>query len=140
MQPIDTRAVRACIGEAPFLQLLAHRALHPPPPSSLAEGERLRSLREHCSLRSLRLALVSRCLPHSLADKDVSARSIVQDSGAPAWLRAAARDSRRSQLSCGVSDPAHTEGTLRPVLSSPTPPQYCPLASANAANGRWSPC
>jgi hypothetical protein len=29
--------------------------------------ERLRSLGVHCSLRSLRLALVSRCLPHSLA-------------------------------------------------------------------------
>ena len=29
----------------------------------------------------------------------MSARSLVQDSGAPAWLRAAARDSRRSQLS-----------------------------------------
>src|SRR4029450_1965328 len=41
------------------------------------------------SRRSLRLVLVSRCLPHSLADKDVSARSIVQDSGAPAWLPAA---------------------------------------------------
>jgi hypothetical protein len=39
-------------------------------------------------------------LPSSLASqtKNVSARSIVQDSGAPAWLRAAARDSRRSQL------------------------------------------
>jgi hypothetical protein len=36
MQPIDTFAVRACIGEAPFLQLLAHRALNPPPSSSLA--------------------------------------------------------------------------------------------------------
>ena len=29
--------------------------------------ERLRSLHSHCSLRSLRLALDSRCLPHSLA-------------------------------------------------------------------------
>jgi hypothetical protein len=47
--------------------------------------QRLGSLQMHCSLRSLRLALVSRCLPHSL-------RSLVQDSGAPAWLRAAARE------------------------------------------------
>ncbi len=31
--------------------------------------KRLCSLRVHCSLRSLRLALVSRCLPHSLADE-----------------------------------------------------------------------
>ena len=35
-----------------------------------------------CSLRSVRLALVSRCLPHSLADESMSARSIVQDNGA----------------------------------------------------------
>ena len=41
---------------------------------------------------------MSRCLPHSLADESMSARSLVQDSAAPAWLRAAARDSRRSQL------------------------------------------
>jgi hypothetical protein len=31
--------------------------------------ERLRSLLIHCSLRSLRLALTSPCLPHSLADE-----------------------------------------------------------------------
>jgi hypothetical protein len=31
---------------------------------------RLRSLRRHCSLRSLGLALVSRCLPRSLADEE----------------------------------------------------------------------
>jgi hypothetical protein len=30
--------------------------------------------------------------------KNASARSLVQDSGTPAWLRAAARDFRRSQL------------------------------------------
>jgi len=38
-------------------------------------------------------------LPSSLASqtKNMSAHSLVQDSGAPAWLRAAARDSRRSQ-------------------------------------------
>jgi LmbE family N-acetylglucosaminyl deacetylase len=40
--------------------------------------ERLRLLPVDCSLRSLRLALVSRCLPRSH-------RSLVQDSGAPAW-------------------------------------------------------
>jgi hypothetical protein len=49
----------------------------------------------HCSLRSLRLALVSRGLPHSLADKKRVCS--LQDSGAPAWLRATARDSRHSQ-------------------------------------------
>ena len=53
---------------------------------------RVPSLLIRCSLRSLRLALVSRCLPHSLADENVSARSLVQDSGAPAWLSTAARD------------------------------------------------
>ena len=35
----------------------------------------------------------------------------------------------------GASDPAHIEGTFRSGLSSPTPPQYCLLASANAASG-----
>ena len=49
----------------PLLVLLTHHAWNPPPSSSLAEEERLRSL--------------------------------VQDSGAPAWLRTEARDSRRSQ-------------------------------------------
>jgi hypothetical protein len=73
------------------LELLANRAVNPPPSSSFAEEERLCSLQVHCSLRSLRLALVCRCLPRSQT-KDVSARSFVQDSGAPAWLRAAARD------------------------------------------------
>jgi hypothetical protein len=33
----------------------------------------------------------------------VSARSLVQDSGAPAWLRAPARDFRRSQLSAPIA-------------------------------------
>ncbi len=47
--------------------------------------KRVCSLRIHCSLRSLRLAPVSPCLPHSLA----FARSLVQDSGAPAWLSTA---------------------------------------------------
>ena len=47
---------------------LAHRAL----PIRLLRRrsqrkERLRSLHVHCSLRSLRLTLVCRCLPHSLA-------------------------------------------------------------------------
>src|SRR4029453_379068 len=42
-----------------------------------------------CSLLSLGRVVVSPFLPHSLAEKAVSARSIVQDSGAPAWLRAA---------------------------------------------------
>ena len=32
--------------------------------------ERLRSFRVHCSLRSQRLALSGRCLPHSLADEE----------------------------------------------------------------------
>ena len=61
-------------------------------------------------LSSLRLALLAPLaeagalvgaafLTHSQT-KDMSARSLVQDSGAPTWLRTAARDSRRSQLGC----------------------------------------
>ena len=61
--------------------------------------ERLRSLRVHCSLRSLRPALVGRCLPHlARRRKACLLARLVQDSGAPAWLSTAARDSRRSQL------------------------------------------
>jgi len=41
---------------------------------------------------------MSRCLPHLLANEERVRLLLVQDSGAPAWLRAAARDSRRSQL------------------------------------------
>jgi len=40
----------------------------------------------------------------------------------------------------GVSDLAHIKGTFRSGLSSPTPPQYCLLASANAANAGSPPC
>ena len=60
-------------GHAPSLDLVfagpfAHRAWNPPTSSSLADERRVCSLR-HCSLRSLRLALVGHCLPHSLADR-----------------------------------------------------------------------
>jgi hypothetical protein len=47
----------------------ADRALSPPTSSSIADEKRVGSLRMHCSLRSLRLAPSSRCLPHSLADE-----------------------------------------------------------------------
>jgi hypothetical protein len=51
------------------------------------------SLRIHCSLRSLRLALSSRCLPHSLRRRKACLLiSLVQDSGAPAWPSTVARD------------------------------------------------
>jgi hypothetical protein len=65
-----------------FLIPLAHRA-HGSAYFVVARREmRLCSLPIHCSLRSLRRALVARCLPYSL-------RSLVQDSGAPAWLSTA---------------------------------------------------
>src|SRR5688572_16432621 len=51
----------------PLCGAFAHRAWNPPTSSSLADQKRICSLEVHCSLRSLRLALVSRCLPHSLA-------------------------------------------------------------------------
>jgi hypothetical protein len=73
-----------------FEALLAHRAMDPPTSSSFADKKRVRSLSIGCSLRSLRLALFSRCLPLSL-------RSLVQDSGAPAWLSTAGERYRRSQ-------------------------------------------
>jgi len=44
--------------------------LVPPTLSSLRDEKRVPSLPMHCSLRSLRPALVSRCLPHSLADEE----------------------------------------------------------------------
>jgi hypothetical protein len=47
----------------------ADRAWQPPTSSSLADEKRVASLLLHCSLGSLRLALVSRCLPHSLEDE-----------------------------------------------------------------------
>jgi hypothetical protein len=66
-----------------IFELLAHRAVNPPPSSSLAEERRLRSLL--CALLAplARLALGSRCLPHSPADEE-RVCSLVQDSGAPA--------------------------------------------------------
>jgi hypothetical protein len=51
-------------------ELLAHRALWIRRLRRRSRRrERFRSLRLHCSFRSLRLALTSRCLPHSLADE-----------------------------------------------------------------------
>src|SRR5215211_5404692 len=49
------------------MEPFAHRAWKPPTSSSIAEEEHLVSPHARCSLRSLRLALVSRYLPHSLA-------------------------------------------------------------------------
>jgi hypothetical protein len=46
-----------------LLQIGGANIENPPPSSSLAEEERLRSFRVHCSLRSLRLALRERRLP-----------------------------------------------------------------------------
>jgi len=43
-----------------FMEPLAHRAWKPPTSSSIAEEEHLVSPHARCSLRSLRLALVSR--------------------------------------------------------------------------------
>ena len=88
--------------EAAFFGLLAHRAWNPPPSSSLAEERRLRSLRAHCSLRSQRLALVSRCLPHSLADERTcllahSSRTAARQPGSA--RRRAIADARSSE--CG---------------------------------------
>ena len=73
--------------------LLAHRACSPPASSSLAEEKSLRSLLVHGSLRSLRLALLLLLTP---ADERRVCSSLVKDSSTPAWLRSAARDSRRS--------------------------------------------
>jgi hypothetical protein len=72
-----------------LLAPLAEDCAWKPLPSSLAPRQRsvvarrrksvVCSLRLHCSLRSLRLALGSRCLPHSLADGEaLSALSLVQ--------------------------------------------------------------
>jgi hypothetical protein len=58
-----------------------------------------------------------------------------------AWLRTAVTPfTDAPSRGCDVSDPAHTEGTFGPGLSSPTPARYCPLASANAAKGGLLPC
>ena len=62
------RAIRVQLLRSPS-SLSADRAVSPPTSSSLADEKHVRSLRAHCSLRSLRLTLRSRCLPHSLADE-----------------------------------------------------------------------
>src|SRR5688572_23759745 len=73
-----------------------HRAWNPPTSSALADQKRVCSLEVHCSLRSLRLALVSRCLPHSLA----GSLARPGQRRAPAWLSTAVRDCRRSRPLC----------------------------------------
>jgi hypothetical protein len=66
-------------------------AWSPPPSSSLAEEERLCSLYIARSARGGWRLLAAALLTRSQT-KGMSARSLVQDSGAPAWLRTAARD------------------------------------------------
>jgi hypothetical protein len=53
---------------------------------SLADEKHVGSLRLAMLVRSRSLVLVSRCLPQSSQTKDVSARFLVQDSLALAWL------------------------------------------------------
>ena len=53
-----------------LLQIGGANIENPPTSSSLADEMRVCSLHIHCSLRSLRLALVCRCLLHSLADEE----------------------------------------------------------------------
>jgi hypothetical protein len=62
----------------------ADRASWPPTSSSFRDEQRVPSLPVHCSLRSLRLALVSRCLPRSqsLARPGQRRVSLAQHGGA----------------------------------------------------------
>jgi hypothetical protein len=92
--------------------------LVPPTLSSLRDEKRVPSLHMHCSLRSLRLALVSRCLTRSQT-KSVSARSLVQDSGAPAWLSTAARDPSLIAPLAKLAALSVSDGLLRNLLLAP---------------------
>jgi hypothetical protein len=75
-----------------------------PPSSSLAE-ERTPPLAPCALLAPLAEAgaWVAAAFLTRSQTKNVSARSLVQDSGAPAWLRAPARDFRCSQLSAPIA-------------------------------------
>ena len=97
----------------------------PPTASSLRNEKRVPSLPVHCSLRSLRLALVSHCLRHSLAGER-RACSLVQDSGAPAWLSTAARDPVRLLRSLSL---ALSNGSLRDPGE--------PTATRRGVSGAW---
>jgi hypothetical protein len=99
----------------------------PPTSSSLGDEKHVPSLRVHCSLRSLRLALVGRCLPHSLADqKSVCSlarpgqrrASLAQHGGARSGVRL--RCSARRGSRCGVRLLRRHSGTksLSPRSSS----------------------
>ena len=63
--------------------------------------------------------------------KNVSARSLVQDSGAPAWLRAPARDSRRSQLSAPVPLPGRMRITKIDIDDPPAGREQGALVEAD---------
>ena len=68
-----------------------------------------------CSLRSLRLALVSRCLPHSLPDENVSVRSLVPRTAArqPVSPRRRAIRVDCSVAALAVSDARCARGDVR---------------------------
>ena len=94
----EERADTLLVGERRQSRRLPRRDPQRAAASNQTQEERLRSLRAHCSLRSLRRALVSRCLPHSLAAEERGCSLDRPGQRRASLLRAAARDSRRSQL------------------------------------------
>jgi hypothetical protein len=90
--------------------------------------ERLRSLRVHCSLRSLRLALLSRCLPHSLADekrvcsltRPGQRRASLAQHGGPRFPDARSSSCRLVVQAPGYPSP-RMEGRLRLAIERLTP-------------------
>ena len=87
--------------------------------------KRVRSLRAYCSLRSLRLALVSCCLPHSLADEKHVCSLARPGQQRASLLTTAARDSvfdcslRSLRFALGsrlVRRPLRTEERVRSLL------------------------
>jgi hypothetical protein len=120
MQPIDTIAVRA--GSAAVTLYSRHSQTKRRVGSFLLST----AARDLCLIarsRSLRIAPSCRLLRrHSPTKRRVGSF----------LLSTAARDPLFGALV--------TLRTFRPSLSSATPPQYCPLASANAANAGVLPC
>jgi hypothetical protein len=98
--------------------------------------ERLRSLRVHCSLRSLRLALGSRCLPHSLRRRKTCllARSSRTAARQPGSARRRGISRRSQSGGRGISDARNQGAAGFPTLAIRGPRDFRRRGISDARN------
>ena len=125
-QPASMRRCAITDARSPHFGLLAHRMESAAVVVARKREERLRSLRVHCSLCSLRLALVSRCLPHLARRLARSSWTAARQPGsvrrcaildARSWVAMAVQPRRSSH--CLASQASYALGLSVSTLSAP---------------------